>query len=156
MSLEKIIKLKKLEKLIKSSAKDELKDYKTTVFEGRTFSKIQKYLKSIEKSANIPPLVKRESGATTCDKDKAELFNNYFVSVFNDQDKIRITSKNASLSTVNCLKCKICLALKTLKHGKSTGPDRIENLVLQKCHPLIGKSLALIFQTYVNKGKNST
>ena len=32
-SLENTIKLKKLEKLIKSSAKDALKDYETTVFD---------------------------------------------------------------------------------------------------------------------------
>ena len=56
-SLENTIKFKKLEKLIKSSAKDDLEDYETTVFEGRTLGKIQKYLKSIKKSANIPQLV---------------------------------------------------------------------------------------------------
>ena len=41
-SLENTKKIKKLEKLIKSRAKDDLKDYETTVFEVRTFSKIQK------------------------------------------------------------------------------------------------------------------
>ena len=57
---------------------------------------------------------------------------------------------------MNCLEKKKCLSLKNLKHGKSTGPDRIGNLLLQKCHPTIGKSLALIFQTCVNKGKYPT
>ena len=42
------------------------------------------------------------------------------------------------------------------KKGKSTGPDRNGNLVLQKCHPTIGKSLAVIFLTCVNKGKYPT
>ena len=113
------------------------------VFEGRTFSKILKYLKSTTKSAKIPQLVTLESSAATCDKDNAELFNNYFVNVFDDPEENRTTSKNALMNTVNRLESKICLALRNQKHGKSTGPDRIENLVQQKCHPTIGKSLAL-------------
>ena len=68
----------------------------------------------IKKFANIPQLLILESSAATLGKDKAELFSNYFVSIFNDQDEIRITSTNASLNTVNCLEKK-CLALKNLK-----------------------------------------
>ena len=52
---------------------------------------------------------------------------------------------------MNCTERKRCLALKNLKHGKSIGPDRIGNLVLQKCQPTIGKSLALIFQTFIKR-----
>ena len=39
----------------KCIAKDYLKDFETTVSGGHTFSKIHRYLQSINKSANIPP-----------------------------------------------------------------------------------------------------
>ena len=45
--LARLLKVKKLEKDVAKSAEDDLADYEKTVFEGRTFSKIQKYLKCI-------------------------------------------------------------------------------------------------------------
>ena len=74
--------MKRLEKQLKQSSNNGLRDFERSVFEERKISKIQKYLKCIKKTALIPPTVKLNDEETSVDKEKAELFNRSFVSVF--------------------------------------------------------------------------
>lgn len=151
-TLSRIIKIKKLEKEISKCVEFDLLDFEKTVFEGRTFSKIQKYLKSIKKTSTIPQLVKLGDLEASDDFTKAELFNEYFASVFNQLDQVTIDLNRRELNTLNCNELKISKILNALDTNKSTGPDKIGNLLLKKCCDTLSKSLSLVFQTCTNKG----
>ena len=111
VTLSKLIKLKRLEKPIKFESEKDLAEYEKSVFEGRTFSKIQKYLKCVRKTPSIPPI----------------------------------------LNTANYTEEQISDILFELNPDKSTGPDKIGNTLLKKCHKTLCKSLKLIFRTCLNK-----
>ena len=100
--LKKLIKLKTLEKQIKQSSNIDLRDFEKWVFEERKFSEIQKYLNSIRKNTLIPPIVKLNDEETSVDKDEAECFNRYFISVFIKCEKVITTNTNESLNKLTC------------------------------------------------------
>ena len=79
--LSTLIKLKCLEKQIKLESEKDPAEYEKSVFEGRTFSKIQKYLKCIKKTS-IPPKKNFDKTVASINVEKAEVFNQYFASVF--------------------------------------------------------------------------
>ena len=68
--------------------------------------------------------------------------------------KIGLQAKNASLNRVNCLKSKICS--EKSKTWQINSARQNWKTCSAKCHPTIRKSLAIIFQTCVNKRKNPT
>ena len=67
------------------------------------------------------------------DNEKAELFNRYFVSVFSKSEKLTTTNSDESLNTLTCSENQIGDILCDLNPNKSTGPDRIGNLILKNC-----------------------
>ena len=77
--LESLLKIKKLEKDIQKFSEEDIAEYEKTVLEGRTFSKIQKYLKCIRKTPTIPSTVKDGNTESSNEREKCELFNDYFV-----------------------------------------------------------------------------
>ena len=54
------------------------------------------------KTALIPPTGKINNKQTSFDKEKAELFNRYFVSVFSMCEKVTTTKTNESLNKLIC------------------------------------------------------
>ena len=90
--LERLLKIKKLEKDFQRFSEDDLVEYEKTVLEGRTFSKIQKYLKCIRKTPTIPLTAKDGNTESSNEREKCELFNDYFVSVFGTKKNIKPVS----------------------------------------------------------------
>ena len=80
--LSKLIKLKRLEKQVKLESEKYHAEYEKSVFEGTTFNKIQKYLKCLRKRPSIPPTVNIDKTLASINVEKAEVFNQYFASVF--------------------------------------------------------------------------
>ena len=80
VTLSKLIKLERLE--IKLESEKDFAEYEKSVFEGRTCSKIQKYLKCIRKTPSIPPTVNFDKTVASINVEKAEVFNQCFASVF--------------------------------------------------------------------------
>ena len=89
----------------------------------RKFSKIQKYLKCIRKTALIPPTVKLNNEETFVDKEKAELFNRYFVPVLSECERVTTTNTNVSLNKLTCSEKQISDILCDLNPDKSTGSN---------------------------------
>ena len=79
--LKRLLKITKLENDIQRFSEDDLAEYEKTVLEGRTFSKIQKYLKCIRKTPTIPSTVKDGNTESSNEREKCEYFNDYFVNV---------------------------------------------------------------------------
>ena len=80
-NVSQALKIKKLEKQVSKSIEDDLKLYEAKIFEICYFSHIQKYLSCIRKNPAIPCQVYNKERAAV--SDCAEMFNNFFASVFN-------------------------------------------------------------------------
>ena len=148
VTLSKFIELKRLEKQIKVESEKDLAQYEKLVFEGRTFSKIQKYLKCLRKTPSVPPTVIFDMTDTS---KNAEVFNQYFALVFSKSNMQPRYEPNNILNTAYYTEEQISDILFELNPDKSTGPDKIGNALLKKCHKTLCKSLKLIFHTCLNK-----
>ena len=150
--LSKLLKLKKMERQIKEATNEDLKMFETEIFQSRQFSNIQKYLRCVRKSPNVPPVVTLSTQKAETDQEKAKLFNQFFQSVFNEKQHHCITFENRGLNSLLFSETEIQHILEHLTLNKSTGPDNIGNIVLKKCAFSLSKSLLLLFQTISNKG----
>ena len=133
---------------------NDLIEFEKSIFEERLFSRIQKYLKSIRKSPEIPPVVKNGSKEPVSKTEQCNMFNDYFISVFNKQT-LEMPSTTPPLNRLNQIRVTpetVAKLLASLKEDKAMGYDKIGNLILKQCsHPLC-KSLAMIVQTCLNTG----
>ena len=75
-------KLKKIEVEVHKAVDKDLSVYEAKIFEGRQFSKMQKYLSSIRKNPQVPPIMFWKCMELTTDKEKADSSNFFFASVF--------------------------------------------------------------------------
>ena len=82
-NVSQALKIKKLEKQISKPIEDDLKLYEAKVFETRYFSHFLKYLSCIRKNTAIPTQVYNKERTALSELDFAEMFNNFFASVFN-------------------------------------------------------------------------
>ena len=147
------IKIKRLEKEIEASSQEDLRNYEETVFETRYFSRIQKYLSCICKSPPLPNEFHYKGKIGKTESECANMFNSFFVSFFNQKDtnfQPNYPRKNLNWFRIN--QRRVETLLEDLKIGKSSGPDKIGNILLRNAAKGLSKSLTLIFQTIINKG----
>ena len=90
----------------------------------------------------------------TTDSEKCNLFNDFFSDVFNKDGKINEPSvyPKQRLNYLRISEEEIERQLLGLQANKACGPDNIGNIILKNA-PALAKSLKLIFQTCLNKGK---
>ena len=150
------LKIKKLEVEVRKAIDNDLSVHETKIFESRQFSKIQKYLSSIRKNTQVPPIMFWKVMELTTDKQKAESFMYFFASVFNQKTEIPTPCLKQNLNFVKVDSTKVENQLKDLNIHKSTGPNGIGNLLLRNCSSSITKSVAFLYQTLLNKGTYST
>ena len=152
-NLSQLLKIKKFEKEIIKSADNDLKIFEAKIFQTRCFSHIQKYLASIGKNPLIPTRVVSGDQSAETDQGRSELYNNYFVSVFNEGHSTTETCfPKSELNTLKISKNSNEIVLSSLKENKARGHDAIGNLILKNCAKSLSSSLKLVFQTCCNKG----
>ena len=107
------------------------------------------YIKNIAKSTSLPSTLFHDSIPANSDSAKANAFNNYFHSVFNQDleyhSYIDHSASTSSLSKINISDLDVYDVLVGLDTTKAMGPDGIPPIVLSTCASASGvASLALM------------
>ena len=112
-------------------------------------NKIFKYLKSITKSNKIPSVMNFESSTANTDQNIANLFNQYFYSVFHDSSSFPniddLLPVHNSLSSITISTADVFEALVSLDVEKSPGMDKISPRVLKNCAIVLFEPLHHLF-----------
>lgn len=109
-----------------------------------------KYVKSQTKySDSIPNLKKDDSSFAETDKDKAELLNSFFSSVFTKDDNLHpnlpTRNYNSILSDMECTPEEVQTELNKLNTNKTPGPDGLHPRILNELSSVIALPLCHIF-----------
>ena len=141
-----------------SSAKDNYESRLIISFANTNNSKIYKYIRSVSKSSSIPSTMYSNSTSANTELEKANIFNDYFYSVFTQAPSdfstpgsTAIVSINISISEVNVYNTLINLDI-----TKASGPDSIPPIVLSKCVSLLCKPLHYLFSLSLKYGNLPT
>ncbi|XP_075248360.1 uncharacterized protein LOC142341320 [Convolutriloba macropyga] len=161
-TLNLLIKIKRREKLLNEQILTDQAVYEDKLFKSRRMSDLQKYLKSLRKSKHFPDEMyynvvqngQETKKTATTDSEKCNLFNDFFSDVFTKDGKINEPSvyPKQRLNYLRISEEEIERQLLGLQANKACGPDNIRNIILKNA-PALAKSLKLIFQTCLNKGK---
>ena len=147
------LKLATLESRVSELLNEDQKEFEHLVFENGTFSQIQKYFKSIQKSSQLPSKMYLNDQIAVTDNKKAQLLNEFFQSVFTNSDYQR-TSDNSKPSKVDKLhftREEVQTTLENLCIGKAKSPDGLGNLPLKSLAKYLAPSLTLVFNIIGNK-----
>ena len=126
-NLSQLLNIKRFEKEIEMSADNDLKIFEAKIFQTRCFSHIQKYLASVRKNPLIPTRVVSGDQSAETDLGRSELYNNYFVSVFNEGHSTTETSfPNGELNDLKISKTSIEFVLSSLKKIKPEAMTQLE------------------------------
>ena len=91
-----------------------------------------------------------------CDNDKANAFNNYFYSIFNNTSTDLPPSFNSycpvSLCHITITEADVYEALVSLDTSKAMGPDGIPPILLSKCASVFYKPLHYLFNLTLKFG----
>ena len=114
------------------------------------------------KAHKLPPAIKRDITdpvPATNPIDKANLFNDYFHSVFNLKDDQppppgchAIFPVSECLSNITMSESEILTTLQSLNPSKSSGPDGIPSRLLKELAPEISSSITCIFNKSLYEG----
>ncbi|MCY3929513.1 MAG: reverse transcriptase family protein [Acidobacteria bacterium] len=137
-----------------SSAKANYESNLISAFANNNNSKIYKYIRSLTKSHSIPPTLHYNSISADSDLDKANIFNDYFYSVFTQAPTNYPTPSNISsvLSNISISEEDVYNALINLDTSKAMGPDSIPPIVLLKCASVLYKPLHHLFSLTLKYG----
>ena len=148
------LNLERLKNLVDHLSELDQKNFEESTFKGRNFSKLQKYFKSIRKNSSTPKTMYWNEKTESTEHGKANILNNYFVSVFiikQNENILPIAELPGSIKCFNFSENEIYDILKTLNLQKARGPDRLGNTVLTNLADSITPSLKLIYNTITNK-----
>ena len=128
--------------------------HETQLFQKGRFSELQKYLKTLTKAKHIPQEVFLDDKIARTDAEKAELFNQYFQSVFSEQTytaEKRVAHPTPVIDSIHFSEVEIKEAMSNLDVNKAKVPDSIGNEVLKNLSESLCKSLCMLFNLIGNK-----
>ena len=141
------------------SRKSKISNEKRIAGECKTNPKLfYQYVNSKLKSKeNVSSLMKDDGSLTQDDSEKAEILNDFFSSVFTEEDKSDvpdfITDQKDFISELNISREDIVKKLQSLKPDKSPGPDGLHPRVLKELSEEIADPLEMIFNKSMGTGK---
>ena len=118
-----------------SSAKTNYESDLITAFANNNNSRVYKYIRSLTKSHTIPPTQHHDSIVADSDIDKANMFNDYYYSVFTQAatNQSLPIDNSSHLSNISITEEDVYNALINLDTSKAMGPNGIPPIVLSKC-----------------------
>ena len=153
------VKIEESENLLQakiSHAKSNYEANLVSTYANNNNSKIYSYIKNIAKSTSLPSTLFHDSIPANSDSAKANAFNNYFHSVFNQDleyhSYIDHSASTSSLSKINISDLDVYDVLVGLDTTKAMGPDGIPPIVLSTCASALYKPLHYLFSMCLNSG----
>jgi hypothetical protein len=113
--------------------------YESSLADGRNSKQIYKYLNCIRKSTPIPPTIRFGEKMADSDHTQAELFNEYFCSVYETHpvtDESPTIIPEATLEDFDTSPSTISSILKKLDTNKSRGPDNLPPALFKQTQSL--------------------
>ena len=106
----------------------------------------------------IPDLKRKDGSLTSDDREKAELLNDQFCSVFTNEDTSNIPDidplpTNTKLENIEVKTTEVIKQLKGLRTQKSCGPDGVHPYLLKHLAEQMAIPLTLIFNVTIQTGK---
>ena len=151
---------KRLRNLVKKQAKKTKQGIeKRVAAEAKTNPKafFQYVTAKIKPPINIGNLEKEDGSLTENDKEKSEVLNKFFASVFTKEDPQNIPdfdmSINDTLYEISITKDDMYKALRSLKTNKSPGPDEIHPKILNELANQLAYPLKTLFDLTLKEGK---
>ena len=110
------------------------------------------------RSDSISPLTKEDGSLAVEADDKAEVLNQFFASVFTEEDVTSIPTPaphqlSSTLTDITFSEDRIIQMIKSMKSGSSAGPDGIHPRVLKETSHVIAPPLCLIFNMSMAAGQ---
>ena len=105
----------------------------------------------ISQNREFPTLVDPNGKSYECDKEKADLFNNYFSSVYTIEDttnpipKPSVINNDCEISDIVCSPTVVLKQLNKINISKAAGPDELHPKVLAELKNNINIPLSIIF-----------
>ena len=115
------------------------------------------YFRSKTKTDSIPAKVSYNNSSFTSDFDKAEAFNKFFFSTFNNDDddlptSSSIANQTSLLDNIILTELEVLEALQRIDHHKAPGPDKIPSYILKECADELTSSLCKLFNLSLSLG----
>ncbi len=128
------------------------------ILQSNNVNSFWKYVKSnLVYKSSLPCLLDTNNKIVSDSKQKADLLNQYFCSVFVDDDNIehdwRISEPTSSIETVEITPALVFHKLKKLPAKLSCGPDGIPPYLLKKLAAVLDNPLSIIFSKSLVAGK---
>lgn len=118
------------------------------------------YFNKLSKQSSIPNIVTLGDSSFSSADAKAEAFNKYFMSVFNDENDAPLDDDispclftDKFISSIELSNEDVLAALNKLDPSKTPGPDQIHPRILKECANELAPSLCVLFNRSLSTGK---
>ena len=138
-----------LENMVTELCEQDRIDYQNNLLGSRSTHRIFKHLKHLNKSAIIPLVVELNGRSAETDQQKAELFNEFFNSVFAPKthfSKSELNYQTSSLSNFSISVKTISNFISDLDISKSRGPNGKPPVIYKYTNREMSKTLNVLFK----------
>ena len=121
-----------------TQAKSDFENHLITSFAHNNSNKIYSYIRSLSRHSSFPPVMYLDSTSASVDLEKAELFNQFFHSVFSTTTFTlpqisHLPIHSNTLEEIDISESDILEALNSLDPSKAQGPDELGPSLLKHC-----------------------
>ena len=161
-SSDLILKVQKLSQELEEAVANDKREYEKSLSDSRNLATIFKNINFVKSDRSALPTFLNNGKSAVTDREKTDLLNEYFVSVFvnpNGADSnhtITIPSQTCTISEYCIEKITIAKICKDLNTRKSRGPDNVPPIVYKETAEAIASSLHNIFKNIKRLGKFPT